>query len=203
MAMERRKAAEDLAAFGTGVAFGTVMGSLLATAPAKAAEPETKLDYLITLTQAIGSLLTEIHNSQLDEIEQLKAIASALGAAPGGEVNLLTPWVGKEPVQLLNQAVRAAGVITTDSMVDWTKGKRLLIKVESSLDQAIQLQAIGNITNTMTLATNVGLATACAANGNASIGLAWDDWIPYVGVRITLPIAPANGILTIWAVVQE
>jgi len=42
-----------------------------------------------------------------------------------------------------------------------------------------------------------------AANGNLSVGPAWDDWAPFIGVRITVAVAPTAGILNIWAVVQE
>jgi len=206
MAMERRRGIEDLAAFGTGVAFGTVMGALMAAKPAAAAPPEEKLDYLIKVAEGIGTLMEQLHKDHLDTIAALKAIALALGAAPGGitvAVTAITPWRAKEPVQLLSQAVRAAGTIFTDSMINWTEGKRLLIKAESSLNQAIQLQPIGNMTNAKTQATDIGPPVPCPANGNVSIGFAWDDWYPYVGVRITLPIAPTDGILIIWAVIQE
>jgi len=206
--MERResRAVETVASFGVGTVFGTVMGALMAAKPAAAAPPEERLDYLIKLTEGIGTLIEQLHKDHLDTIAALKAIAAALGAAPAGitvAVTAITPWRAKEPVQLLNQAVRAAGTIFTDSMVNWTEGKRLLVKAESSLNQAISLQPIGNITNTKTLATDIGPAAPCAANGNASIGFAWDDWQPYVGVRITVPIAPTDGILIIWAVLQE
>ncbi len=204
-----RLGVETVISFGVGTAFGTVMGALMAAKPVAAAEPETKLDYLITVSESIVALLEQLHRDHLDTITALQAIALALGAAPqepGGvvvEVTAVTPWRAKEPVQLLSQAIKSAGTIFTDSMVNWTEGKRLLIKAESSLNQAIQLQPIGNISNTVTLATDIGPVVACPANGNVSIGFAWDDWQPYVGVRITLPIAPTDGILTIWAVVQE
>jgi len=206
MEERKRSGVEAVASFGVGTVFGTVIGALMAAKPAAAAPPEERLDYLIKVSESIVQLLEQIHKDHLDTIEALKAIALALGAAPAGavvEVTAVTPWRAKEPVQLLNQPVRAAGTILTDSMINWTEGKRLLIKVESSLNQAIQLQPIGNITNTMTLATDIGPAVPCPANGNASIGFAWDDWQPYIGVRITLPIAPTDGILTIWAVIQE
>jgi hypothetical protein len=214
MAKEERSGAATVASFGVGTAFGVVMGALMAAKPVEAAEPETKLDYLIRLTEGIGALLELLHKDHLDTIAALQAIALALGAVPPAppgeappsvvvEVTAVTPWRGKEPIQLLSQAVRAAGTIFADSMVNWTEGKRLLIKVESSLNQAIQLQPIGNISNTVLLATDIGLVIACPANGNVSIGFAWDDWQPYVGVRITLPPGITDGILTIWAVVQE
>ncbi|MBA7656520.1 hypothetical protein ES703_64446 [subsurface metagenome] len=88
-------------------------------------------------------------------------------------------------------------------MVDWTKGKRILFKVESSLNQAIVVQLIGNISDDRKLATAVGLALPCAANGNISVGPAWDDWHPYLGVEVTVAVAPTAGFLTISAVIQE
>ncbi|MBA7484013.1 hypothetical protein ES707_19532 [subsurface metagenome] len=95
------------------------------------------------------------------------------------------------------------GTFYSDKMIDWTKGKRILIKVESSLNQAVNIQVIGNVQDSKELATDIGLALPCAANGNISVGPAWDDWHPYVGVKITVGVAPAAGILTIWAVIQE
>jgi len=42
-----------------------------------------------------------------------------------------------------------------------------------------------------------------AANDNLSVGLAWDDWHPFVGIEIVLAVAPTAGTLTISAVIQE
>ncbi|GAH78167.1 unnamed protein product, partial [marine sediment metagenome] len=70
-------------------------------------------------------------------------------------------------------------------------------------DQAIIIQPVGNIVDSFTLATNIDGPHACGANDNIHIGLAWDDWMPFVGVRITTAVAPTTGILKIWAVVQE
>lgn len=50
--------------------------------------------------------------------------------------------------------------------------------------------------------TNIA-ALPCTANGNISVGLAWDDWQPYIGVRVTAAVAPTAGLLSVWAVVQE
>ncbi|GAJ07166.1 unnamed protein product, partial [marine sediment metagenome] len=102
-----------------------------------------------------------------------------------------------------SSGIRSAGTFYTDSMVNWTKGKRILFKAESSLNQAVILQPKGNIVDNMDLAVDINGALPLAANGNLSVGLAWDDWHPYVGVKITVAVAPAAGILTISAVVQE
>lgn len=132
-----------------------------------------------------------------------EAIAPAVPGVPAVEVTALAPWVAKEPEQIFSKAILSAGTFYSDKMVDWTKGKRILFKVESSLNQAVQIQLIGNIFDDMNLATDVGLALPCTANGNISVGPAWDDWMPFCGVRITVAVAPTAGILNIWAVIQE
>ena len=183
-----------------GGAVGIVAGLLMAK-PAAAAAPELKLDYLIELMEALVQGNAAI-------IEWLAKINAALGVpgepgVPGIEVTVLTPWKAREPEIIFNQPIRSAGTFFTDRMVNWTEGKRLLLKVESSLDQAVQLQAFGNVDDTRTQATNIGPPVVCPANGNASIGMAWGDWQPYIGMQIDAAVAPAAGILTIRAVIQE
>ncbi|GAI99883.1 unnamed protein product, partial [marine sediment metagenome] len=113
------------------------------------------------------------------------------------------PWVAKEPEQIYSSALREAGTFYSDKMVDWIRGKRLVIKVESSLDQDCDIQVIGNVADNRELAVDVGDLLTCAANSNISAGPAWDDWHPFIGVRMTLAGVPTTGILSIWAVVQE
>ncbi|GAJ03150.1 unnamed protein product, partial [marine sediment metagenome] len=105
--------------------------------------------------------------------------------------------------EIFSQAILTTGTFYSDKMVDWTKGQRILFKVESTLNQAVQIQLIGNTVDDMNLATDINGPLPCTANGNISIGLAWDDWHPYVGVKITVAVAPTAGILTISAVIQE
>ncbi|MBA7706516.1 hypothetical protein ES703_115370 [subsurface metagenome] len=88
-------------------------------------------------------------------------------------------------------------------MVNWTKGKRLLFKVESSLNQPCKVQLIGNFVDDMPMASDLNAIINVGANENHSIGPAWDDWHPFIGVRITTAVAPTAGILNIWSVVQE
>ena len=180
-----------------GGAMGVVAG-LLMSKPAAAAAPELKLEYLIELLEALvqGNAIV---------IEWLAKINAAQGVPgePGVEITVLTPWKAREPETIFEQAIRSAGTFFSDRMVNWTEGKRLLLKAESSLDQAMQLQAIGNVDNTRNQATNIGPPVVCPANGNASIGMAWGDWQPYIGVQITAAIAPTVGILTLRAVIQE
>jgi len=185
-----------------GGAMGVVAG-LLISKPAAAAAPELKLEYLIELMEALVQGNAAI-------IEWLTRIHAAQGipgepGEPGEPVIIAvnTPWKAREPEVIFNQPIRSAGTFFTDRMVNWTEGKRLLLKVESSLDQAVQLQAFGNVDDTRTQATNIGAPAVCPANGNTSIGMAWGDWQPYIGIQITAAVAPAAGILTIRAVIQE
>jgi hypothetical protein len=185
---------------------GTVLGAiaaLLLARPAKAAPPDEKLDYLLECLTALIPVLAEVAERQDALIALLEQWLAAQGIAPGVEVTVKTPWIAKEPEEIFKQEILATGDYYSDKMVDWTKGKRILFKVESTLNQPVQIQLIGNTVDSMYLATDINAALPCPANSNISIGPAWDDWHPYVGVRITAGVAPTAGILTISAVIQE
>ncbi len=206
MAEEEGKTAQGLVIGGIG---GTVLGAtiaaLLTAKPAEAAPPNEKLDYLIECLTTLVPVLAQVAESNTQLIELLQQWLAAQGVPPaeGVEVTVLTPWVAKEPEEIYRYAIRTTGTFYSSKMVDWTKGKRLVIKVESSLNEAIQVQIIGNTVNDIEMATDINGVLPCSANGNISVGLAWDDWHPYVGVRITVATAPTAGILSIWAVIQE
>ena len=196
-----------------GTLLGATLMALLSAKPAEAAPPEEKLNYLIDVLTALIPVLAEVAERQAALTELFEQWLAAQGipvapAAEGVEVTVSTPWIAKEPEQIFSSAIRSAGDFYTDKMVNWTKGKRILFKVESSLNWDVNIQLIGNIVDSKDLATDIGLALPCTANGNISVGPAWDDWHPYVGVRITVPAPPPEpfepaGILTISAVVQE
>ena len=162
---------------------GAIIATLLSRKPAEAASPEAKWDYLIELIQQI---------------------LTAIGAAPPGiDVTVKTPWVAKDPEQIYDNAIRSIGTFLSDIMVNFTEGKRLLFVVQSSLNQACNIQLIGNYVDDTNRAVNINGVLPCPANTSISIGLAWDDWHPFIGVRITTAVAPTAGILNIWAVIQE
>ncbi|MBA7476491.1 hypothetical protein ES707_11877 [subsurface metagenome] len=188
-----------------GGVLGAGIATLLAKRPALAAPPEAKWDYLIECQEAIIGLFQQMVDSNTAMIRLLEQLVTAAGLPPaeGVEVIVQTKWEAKEPEQIFYQALRTASTFYSDKMVSWNKGKRFLIKVESSLDQNAQIQLIGNITEDTHLATDINALIPCPANGNISIGPAWDDWHPYVGVKITTAIAPTKGFLKIWAVIQE
>ena len=131
--------------------------------------------------------------SKLDEISAKLEVVLIMAA----------PWVAKEPEELFKRALRTANTFNSDRMVNWSQGKRLLLKVDSSLDQAVQIQVIGNIEPGLNGSVDINAPLPCTANGKITIGLAWDDWHPFIGARITTAVAPTAGILTVMAVVQE
>ncbi|MBA7558676.1 hypothetical protein ES708_00283 [subsurface metagenome] len=207
---EQGKTAQALVAGGIG---GTLLGALggaitalLAAQPAEAAPPDEKLNYLIDCLTTLVPVLAQVAESNAQLIALLQQWLAAQGVPPPGEgveVTVKTAWVAKEPEEIYKYAIRSAGTFYSDKMVNWTEGKRILFKVESSLNQAVNIQLIGNINDSKELATDIGLELPCTANGNISVGPAWDDWHPYIGVRITVAVAPTAGILSISAVTQE
>ncbi|MBA7607448.1 hypothetical protein ES703_14607 [subsurface metagenome] len=188
-----------------GTVLGVAIAMLIAAKPAAAAPPEEKLDYLIEVLTTLVPVLAELSERQATLTELLEQWLAAQGVPglPTVEVTVRTPWVAKEPEQIFSKSILSAGTFYSDVMVDWTRGKRIVFKVESSLNQAVNIQLIGNTTGTKDLATDVGPVLPCSANGNISVGPAFDDWHPFIGVRITVAVAPTAGILTIWAVIQE
>jgi len=170
-----------------GGALGIGLATLLQRRPVAAASDTAKLDY-------IASLLEQV----------VKNTAISL---PGGgtlPVSLLTPWIGdKDPVRIFQQVIRSAGPFQSDIMIDMRNVKRLAIRAESSLDTVQTLQLVGNFSDSFNMAVNVGIAAPCPINGQVGFGLAWGDWMPYIGVLITPVGIPITGQLTIWAVVQE
>jgi len=200
------KAAQGMVIGGIG---GTVLGALIATLlaakPAEGAPPDEKLNYLIECLTTLIPVLAEVAESNAQLVALLQQWFAAQGVSPGegAEVTVSTRWAAREPEEIYNYAIRTTGTFYSDSMIDWREGKRLLVKVESSLDQDVEIQLIGNIANDMELATDIDIAYTCPANDNISLGPAWDHWCPYIGVRITVATAPTKGVLTISVVSQE
>lgn len=116
---------------------------------------------------------------------------------------IIVQWVAQPTEEILAPSpIRAAG-ITNTRMLDWTKGTRLIIKVTSTLDQPITVQVVGNIENAIVGAVNINGPLPCAAISNITVGMAWDDWHPYIGAVLTLAVAPTLGAVRVEAVIQE
>ena len=118
-------------------------------------------------------------------------------------VEVAAPWKAKDIEEIFKESIRAAGTFYSPKMVDWSKGKRLVLRVHSALNESAQITAVGNIRNSPTGVVEIGPSVPCAANGDITIGLAWDDWMPYIGCKIVVSTAPTSGELVVEAVVQE
>lgn len=182
MAEKKNEGANVAVGAGVGAAGGILLAELLRPKPAEAATDLTSI------------------------LAKMDAILAAVNAIsfPTEPTSMLTPWVAREPQQiLLPLPIRSVGLFQSDVMVDMRNVKRLALRVESSLDQAVAIQVIGNFVESFALPVNIGPPAVCPINGQVGIGLAWGDWQPYIGVLITAAIAPTIGLLTIWAVAQE
>ncbi|MBA7699323.1 hypothetical protein ES703_108017 [subsurface metagenome] len=131
--------------------------------------------------------------NKLDEIKtQLKTL----------KISVTTTWEAAEPKEIYRESIRTTGTFNSEE-VNWKKGKRLVLKVNNDLNQAVQIQPTGNITDAIDSSVDINGSLPCAAHSYISIGLAWDDWHPYIWAKITVATAPTAGVLTISAVIQE
>jgi len=163
------------------------------------------------------ALLIERLDRLIAVLEAWTGIAPAIPGVPGvpgppgppappvtpTPVEVTTPWEAQDIEEIYRESIRTAGTFYSPKMVDWTKGKRLVLKVHSTLNQSVQITAVGNIRNNRTGIVEIGPSLPCAAANDITIGLAWDDWMPYVGVKIVVSTAPTSGVLEVEAVVQE
>jgi len=122
---------------------------------------------------------------------------------PAAPVEVTAPWEAKDIEEIFKESIRAAGTFYSPKMVDWSKGKRLVLRVHSTLNQSAQITAVGNIRNSPTGVVEIGSALFCAAASDITIGLAWDDWMPYIGCKIVVSTAPTDGELKVEGVVQQ
>lgn len=190
---------------GAGAFGGSYLAELLSRRPSEAAPDTEKLDYIIKLMEELIRQAAIVQDSLGLIVDRLGIISDKL--VPGGEgalpPSILTPWVATEPELIYEEAIRNFGVFFTTKRVNFCNGKRLTLRAENTLDQPVVLQPFGNFTDSEIGATDINGPVPCLAAGNASIGLAFDDWQPYIGVRMTVALAPTVGYLRIWSVMQE
>ncbi len=106
------------------------------------------------------------------------------------------------PTSIYSEEIRSADTFESD-MVDYRDGISMSIKVENTLDQPCSIQVVGNSEDVIAEATDISTPKICDAGGNITIGLAVDDWHPYIGVRITTAAIPTLGQLDINATLQR
>ena len=206
---------------GRGIIVGGIGGSLLTAAvaawlmgrPVRAEEipPDERFNYLIECQTAIVALLKKLVDSNqavVDGNQTIIGLLQQLLAAQGVPseeqiITVITQWTAAEPEEIFKEAIRTTGTFYTDKMVDWRRGKRIYFFVQSTLNQDVSIQVIGHMVNTHEGATDINTPKTCPAGDTISIGAAWAYWCPYIGIRITVSVAPASGMLTISAVRQE
>jgi hypothetical protein len=111
-------------------------------------------------------------------------------------------WVSQTPVVIYNALPSGIGTFNSTSWFDMTNIKRALIYVVSSLNQAVSVQVVGNITPSFNTAVNIMPAISLAigsvtpAAGDRGVGTN-DDWHPFLAVQITTTVAPASGLVTV------
>lgn len=164
---------------------------------------DTDLDLIKDALATLISQGEETH-SKLDTLAS--KLQELIDAFMSGSINInlqIAPGEPEAAVQLFKENIRIATGVTPLStpLFDWRAAPRVLFKFESTLDQAINLQVVGDIfETTSTRQVNINGPIALPANGTASAGLDWADWHPYVGVQITVPVAPTTGYLQIYAI---
>lgn len=112
------------------------------------------------------------------------------------------------PQIIFNAAFGAIPIGTYLSLLLDCQGvNRILLFAISTLDVPVALQAMGNIENVPATSSLINGLIPCPIGSvittHVGIGLAYDDWHPYVGAQVGVAVNPTVGSLIIYAVVQE
>ena len=182
---------------------GAGIVALLSRKPAEGAPDSAKLQYIIDQLTALGLQVVDVDDLSKSILGVLREIRDKPPIDVTTAASILTPWVAKEPDKVFDQPLRGVVTFRADHMVDFRNGKRLMFHVQNNLDQAAVIQTVGSYIDSPDEVSNIGGPAGVPANGNMDIGLAWDDWRPYVGINGSIAIAATTGFLRIWAVVQE
>ena len=144
-------------------------------------------------------MLIELNAMTANAVASLSALSGVtppgVPSLPPGEI-YISRKAAEPQIVVATKAPRTVAAITCDFMADCRGAYRGLLKVESSLDQDVECQLIGNIVNSPIGATTIGVPYTCLINDNISMGWALDLWHPYIGVRLTPAIAPTAGNIT-------
>ena len=201
MAEEKQKKGGAAVAAGLGGFAGGLAGSLLGGSKVVAAtttgEPTDETTELQQILAALQNILTAIQN-----IPGISVGTGSTGTSSITETE--AEWSTTDPVTIFNEAIGSAEPVNGDSIYDARNAKRVLFRAESTLNQDVSIQLVGNIQPNYQGATNLGAPVVCPANDNISIliGMGSNNWQPYIGVVITPVGVPTAGILTILALSQ-
>jgi hypothetical protein len=118
-------------------------------------------------------------------------------------------WVAQSPV-VIYSAMPGLGT-DQSTWFNFNDLKRAVIKISSTLDQAVNVQLMGNGIQDFATAVAMGMAINIPVGGPLpitpaveTIGIGVnDDWHPYLGIEITAAVAPVSGSLTITVYSQK
>lgn len=165
--------------------------------------PWTDIQSLMLRQDTIITQQASLIAQQTEMIAYLKAIS---GLSPGGTEITIPGYTPEspEPTQLVQYPYTglAPGTFTTDG-IDFRKGWRLAIHVESTLNQAVTLQTIGNIFNSSGKASTIGVAVVLLPSANTTLTYNWNQWHPHIWVNSTIAVQPTAGTLTFWYTIQK
>jgi hypothetical protein len=185
--------------------------------PPKPSTPEqapwTDVQALAAQVQGTNSRLDQLITLLGGQLFQLNQNIQNTGGAGGGNggsppvTNVIvstTPLASGALVVVFHWAYNqlVPGTYTSD-MIDWSKGSRLLVKIESTLDQSVTVQPRGGIRNALDKSAFLGIPVVVPAQGNATIGFDWDLWHPNIWIVNTIAVQPNQGYLDVSYKIQS
>lgn len=109
-----------------------------------------------------------------------------------------------EPQEIMAATeIRAIGTTVCDSMADCRSAIVIIVRVVSTLDEDVEIETIGNITDATALYTPIGVNDTCPANDRIDIIMYGDYWRPYVGIQVIAAVAPTSGSISAEVINQE
>ena len=137
-------------------------------------------------------------------LRQQTVYLAAIAGLPPPEI----PGIGRrnttEPQEIMKpREVRSAGNHVCDRMADCRRAIVTIVRVESSLDQDVEIETIGNIVDSTDNFTAIGVNNPCPADDRIDILLYGDYWHPWVGIRVIAATAPTAGSISAQVVNQE
>lgn len=135
----------------------------------------------------------------------LATIAGLPPPPPPIEVPIVRPKrVTAEAQEIMEpRAVRSVGTHVCERMADCRAAIITIVRVESGLNQDIEIETIGNVDDTVENYTPIGTRDPCPSGDRIDIILYGDNWRPYVGIRVIAAVAPTAGLITARVINQE
>lgn len=102
-----------------------------------------------------------------------------------------------------NYASRALDTINPSTMADCRAANRVVVIVSNNLDVRVRFEVIGHTSNDHSGSYTI-VEGLCASSTKRAYLLKSEEWLPYIGVRVTpLVAAPTAGAVDAAVIVQE